>query len=104
MAANKEIDQQIAGIFLSLRDNWKNQTAYLSSSTEIVNNPNYQQVIQLGEKVLPLIFEDLKKEPDHWFYALNAITGEDPVKFEDRGNLNKMTQSWLEWWRTKNGE
>lgn len=103
MAANKETDQQLASEFYSLRDNWKNETAYLSSSTEIAHNPNYQKIIGLGEGVLPLIFEDLKKWPDHWFFALHAITGEDPVKFEDRGNLNKMTQSWLEWWKTKNG-
>ena len=38
---------------------------------------------------------ELRREPDHWFWALIAITGEDPVAPKDRGKLQEMTDAWL---------
>ncbi|SRR5260221_1887520 len=104
MAANKEIDQQLADEFCSLRDSWRREILSSSSMIEMVDDSNYQKIIALGEQVLPLIFEDMEREPDHWFFALREITGEDPVNDEDSGDLEKMTKSWLEWWKNKNGE
>jgi hypothetical protein len=51
----------------------------------------------MGEKALPFIYFELQKEPDHWFWALKAITCEDPVPKEQRGNLQLMTIAWLKW-------
>jgi len=51
----------------------------------------------MGDAALPLIFQELRREPDHWFWALKAITGEDPVAESDRGRLDKMTTAWLKW-------
>ena len=31
----------------------------------------------MGKQALPLIFEELRRKPNHWFWALNAITGQD---------------------------
>lgn len=43
-------------------------------------HPAYQQIIGMGEKALPLILRDLRDRPTgHWFWALNAITGEEPT-------------------------
>ena len=36
-------------------------------------------------------------EPDHWFWALVAITRENPSVPEDRGNILKMARAWLRW-------
>jgi hypothetical protein len=60
-------------------------------------HPAYQQIIGLGPKAVPLIVRSLRNEPDHWFWALKAITGEDPVAVDDRGDLRRMTESWLAW-------
>jgi hypothetical protein len=51
----------------------------------------------MGTEALPLIFSELEKEPDHWFWALNAITGADPVSPKSRGNLKKMAEAWIQW-------
>jgi hypothetical protein len=51
----------------------------------------------MGPDVLPIIFRELKREPDYWFWALSAITGENPVRAEDAGDLAKMTEVWLRW-------
>ena len=39
----------------------------------------------------------MRREPDHWFWALQAITGENPVPATGRGNLERMTEARLEW-------
>ena len=60
-------------------------------------HPAYQQIIGLGERALPLIFQELRREPDHWFWALAAITGKNPVPEEDAGDLEAMANDWLSW-------
>ncbi|MEG3848501.1 hypothetical protein QT971_14170 [Microcoleus sp. herbarium19] len=57
----------------------------------------YQRIIGMGPAVVPLILRDLEQKPDHWFWALRAITGDNPVKPEQRGRMKLMTQAWIEW-------
>ena len=49
--------------------------------------PAYQAIIALGSPVIPLLLQDLQREPAHWFEALKAITGEDPVAPADWGRI-----------------
>jgi hypothetical protein len=49
----------------------------------------------MGPAAVPLILRELERQPDHWFWALTAITGEDPVRPEDAGNIERMAQAWL---------
>jgi hypothetical protein len=58
-------------------------------------HPAYQQIIGLGPAGVPLLLRELEREPDHWFWALRAITGEDPVPEEARGRLREMAAAWL---------
>jgi len=83
--------------FLQLAEQWKTETGQMSLMSDIVLHPAYQQIIGMGTEVIPLIFEELKREPDYWFNALGAITGDNPVKPEDRGRLQEMTWAWLDW-------
>lgn len=85
--------------FIRLTKQWKEETVFLSSITEISNHHAYQEIIGLGKDVLPFIFNDLcnSQEVNHWFWALNAITGENPVKIEERGIVEKMKQAWISW-------
>jgi hypothetical protein len=76
---------------------WIEETGHLSSETQIVLHPSYQRIIGMGPAVLPLIFRDLKMQPRDWFWALNAITGEDPVEAGDAGNVPRMVDAWLHW-------
>jgi hypothetical protein len=78
---------------------WKDATLYLSSITEMATHPTYQQIIGMGREVLPFLLEELRREPDQWFWALKAITGEDRVRPADRGKLPEMTRAWLGWAR-----
>ncbi|MEK6336813.1 MAG: hypothetical protein AABM67_17950 [Acidobacteriota bacterium] len=83
--------------FQSLADQWRKDTAHLSSVTKQVMHPSYQRIIGLGPAVLPILLQELRKESGYWFWALNAITGEDPIRPEDLGDVPRMTEAWLNW-------
>lgn len=83
--------------FNTLKKEWESDTAHLSSITEIVMHPAYQQIIGMGPTAIPLILSEMKNKPGHWFWALKSITGEDPVPPEQRGRIKQMTEAWLRW-------
>lgn len=85
--------------FRQLAAEWRAAVAPLSSSTKIIQHPAYQEIIRLGRAAVPLILQELEKKPDHWFAALRAITGEDPVAPEDRGRMDRMAAAWVRWGR-----
>ena len=83
--------------FAALAQEWTEATAFTSSATAMAMHPAYQQIIGMGDAALPFIFQELRRQPDHWFWALKAITGEDPVPPSDRGQIEKMAAVWLQW-------
>lgn len=83
--------------FRELAARWRKDTGFLSSTNEIATHPAYQQVIGMGQPALPFIFAELRHKPAHWFWALQSITGENPVPESARGNLGQMTAAWLHW-------
>jgi hypothetical protein len=85
--------------FEELARAWKADSLFMSSVTDMVNLPSYQEIIRMGPPVVPLLLRDLAKEPNHWFMALYAITGADPIPPQDRGNVDRMAAAWLRWGR-----
>lgn len=83
--------------FQALVEAWRQEVQFLSSVTEMSLHPAYQRIIGMGASVLPLLLRELENRPDHWFWALTAITGVDPVQPEDRGRIEKMSEAWLKW-------
>lgn len=83
--------------FLELKNKWKSDTKFISSGTYLISNQAYQEIISFGRKAVPWIIKDLQKTNDHWFFALAQITGENPIKNENIGNVEKMSEDWLEW-------
>jgi hypothetical protein len=91
LAQPAELEQ----LFARLAKEWRDETAIYSSVTQKAMHPAYQRIIGMGPAALPLIFRELERRPGHWFWALRAITGENPVRREDAGDLDKMTEAWL---------
>lgn len=87
--------------FNELTRKWKSERSATSSVTAIVTHPSYQRIIGLGKPALRLILRELARDLDHWFWALKAISGDDPVPAEHRGNLKEMALDWLKWGRQK---
>lgn len=88
---------QILKKFDILAETWKYNNTFVSSVPDMVLQKTYQEIIGMGPQILPLIFEELKNRPNFWFWALSSITGENPVKLEDRGRIEKMRDAWLNW-------
>lgn len=85
--------------FFELAAQWKRERGPHSSSARLAQHPAYQQIIELGPEAIPLLLRELEREPDHWFRALHALTGADPVPAESRGDVRAMTAAWLNWGR-----
>jgi len=86
--------------FKFLVDKWRLERGTTSSTTEMVLCPAYQSIIGMGPKAIRFILTELVSEgddPDHWFWALQVLTGVNPVSEEDEGNLRRMSKTWLEW-------
>jgi hypothetical protein len=94
-------DSEPKHTFAELAEKWHRETDHLSSISDIVLNFNYQRIIGMGPSVIPLILDELVKHGGHWFWALRAVSGEDPVDIKDRGNFEKMTEAWLNWSRNR---
>lgn len=92
---SKELEKQ----FDDLVTQWTDRTRYLSSIQKIAADSAYQQIIALGEPVLPLIFRDLPHRQSLWFWALHQITGADPVATDQVGA--EAVVAWLVWGRER---
>lgn len=76
---------------------WRETRNDTGSVNEMCMNAAYQQIIGMGEDAVPLILRELEHEVDHWFWALAAVTGANPVPVEQRGRLRMMAEAWLRW-------
>ncbi|WP_286394169.1 hypothetical protein [Pseudanabaena mucicola] len=85
--------------FVELAAKWKEETAGSSSLSKKLLNLSYLRIISMGEIVVPLILQELKHSPDHWFIALKAITNADPVS--DGASFNQAVDDWLKWGKSK---
>ena len=83
--------------FFDLANQWKQETIFDSSIDRIIAHPAYQRIIAMGTSAIPLILHDLEEAPNFWFWALSAITGEDPEPSGFQGDVSAMTRAWLRW-------
>ena len=87
--------------FKRLATQWRENSRYLSNTAQIAMLAPYQRIIGMGLPAVPLILEELRHEPDQWFWALEAITEENPVPPEAAGKVKLMAEAWLEWGQRK---
>ena len=90
--------------FRRLEAAWNADTCYLSDPSRIIGHPAFQEIIRMGEAVVPLMLCGLEKEPKLWVWALPLITGQNPAPPDISGpflkmNIRKMTEAWLRWGR-----
>src|SRR5258708_441748 len=45
---------------------WLDETANISSIEDMVAHPAYQEIIGMGPAAIPLLFEELERDPNHW--------------------------------------
>lgn len=92
-------DQHVKETFNHLAEQWRTETMVKSSPVEVFMHPLYLQIIGMGRDIVPLLLAETRNEPGDWFLALRSITGHDPVRDEDAGNVDNMADAWLRWAR-----
>src|SRR5436309_12028734 len=95
------VPDRVRGRFQRLAAKWKGEARFLSNTVQMAMLDSYQRIIGMGEPVVPLILSELERDPDQWFWALQAITEEDPVPTESRGKVREMAQAWITWGRAR---
>lgn len=98
---SEEESRQFEARFRQSANRWRTETKTVSSTTDRALNPAYQDIIGMGERVLPLLFREMQDRGGHWFWALRHITHENPVPPEDAGQIQRMTEAWLRWGRER---
>jgi hypothetical protein len=86
---------KLSKVFQEHSARWKRDTQHWSSVTKMVMHPSYRRIMGMGPDALPLILHELKERPDHWFVALNAISGEDPTP--PSGTFDEAVAAWISW-------
>jgi hypothetical protein len=89
--------EEIELTFNTLVQQWREENRGVSSTNQMCMHPAYQQIIGMGEAVIPLLLRELEKKSGQWFWALKSISREDPVPPEHRGKTKEMIKIWLEW-------
>jgi hypothetical protein len=92
-------EDDVRDIFLSLAEEWEEQTLLVTSPRQAAMHPAYQRIIGLGLQAVPLLLTRLQQNRRAWFWALAAITHEDPAV-----GLNKVgdaINAWLDWGRQR---
>ena len=87
--------------FNRLADLWQKETIFLSNSETAERHPAHREIVSWGPPAVPLILERMRSQGGHWFTALTAITGDDPIPPGSRGKIPEMTAAWLEWGRSR---
>lgn len=87
--------------FTNLASEWTQAVEGMSSTVEMTKHPSYQEIINMGQAVIPFLLEDLHQNPLYWLPALRQITQENPVLPEQRGKIKQMAEAWLNWGRQK---
>ena len=89
----------LAQKFQELAETWRRDTGFFSFMQQRALHPAYQRIIGMGWVVVPLLLRELQREPDHWLWALQAITGEQPARNTD--TLRAASDAWLNWGRER---
>src|SRR5207247_93743 len=95
--ARPQPGETVESKFRKLSERWKSETCFLSSMSEAAAHPAYQEIIRLGQDVVPFLLRDMEVNHTHWFAALRAITSANPVPAGAAGNIPKMVEAWLSW-------
>ena len=89
-------EAKLADEFDSLAEQWHGET-HLLSGADIELHPAYQRIIGMGRPALPFILKNMRAFGGHWFWALEAISGENPAR--DTSRVSEGIAAWLRWGR-----
>jgi len=66
-------DLSIRSVFYDRLEQWKLNTMFLSFADQIVSDKNFQEIVSMGERVVPYIIDEISVEPSPLVWSLNFI-------------------------------
>lgn len=78
---------------------WKRETQSSSSDSELFDSMHFRKIVALGQDAVPYILESLQDELSHIYVALGDITGKNPAKDVEPGDVRAEIGAWLDWGR-----
>jgi hypothetical protein len=84
-----------------LAESWMKDRPRGVDVEQMMDTPAYREIIDIGYRAIRPLLLMLLKNPDHWFYALHAITGENPVSPGSEGHLVEMAGAWIKWGKAR---
>jgi hypothetical protein len=99
MKVTIDIPDTMEQMFQSLATQWKQDRGFSSKIKDLAMHPAYQRIVGMGQTAVPFLLREMERRPDHWAWALRAITGENPVPPSSRGKLDETAAAWIQWGR-----
>jgi hypothetical protein len=92
-------DDELFQMFKKLLQEWERDTAFHSSYNVIQNHPNNQKIVDLGNRVIPLLLEETRKSPDMKCHmSLKILTNVKlDVPKEHIGKTKEIARLWVNW-------
>ena len=96
-----EQQHEIAQRFHDVSTRWSEAIHY-RSNTRSRKHPVYQELISLGNRVIPLILEELKREPSvSWFTVPLRSPRRIRYRPPRRVGWTEWRRAWLDWGRQR---
>lgn len=84
--------------FRELVAQWEEGIRCYPSNRDKTEHPAYREIVGMGKDAIPHLLRLVEDTPRHEFMAaLHEITGENPVREADAGNLRQMASAWIRW-------
>ena len=80
---------------------WKYNNAYQSNIDQVINDPDFQSIIEMKDNAIPFILEKIADQPSYLVWALNLITNK---KISNNPNLtiSESCKRWIKWGEKQN--
>lgn len=77
---------------------WNLNTMFSSNPRLIIEDINFQNIIKMGEEVIPFILIKIEKEPSLLVWALNIIT-QKQISQNEAITIKDACKLWVRWGR-----
>jgi hypothetical protein len=85
------------GSFYAVLHRWRSEIAFISDPDKIAEHPSFKALVTNADLVLPLIIDELRKEPSYLVWVLDDAFDEHPYLSSQIGNLTEMSNAWIAW-------
>ena len=90
-----KVDPELERWFREKVDTWRRETGGYSVIRKKISHIAYEEIVDRGWDVVPLILAEMRNRPGYWFWALRSITDENPVR--EGATFTQATEDWISW-------